>query len=220
MSCQVPLYASFLLFNTLPRRRSIIPIFPELPHLNTTSTTMSSLGFLDVAKPFTPLLPETGSPETKIPFQQKLAWTGITLLVFLGTVSTLPKEQNADGVFKVMSQMPLYGIVSSDSSGPIYWLRTMMASNRGTLMEGVTPSITSGMVLQLLAGTHFLDIDMGSKSDRELYQTAQKLLAILLSLGQACVYVASGLYGSSSELGLGACVLLVTQLVIAGLTVM
>jgi protein transport protein SEC61 subunit alpha len=119
-----------------------------------------------------------------------------------------------------MSQMPLYGIVSSDSSDPLFWLRMMMASNRGTLMElGITPIITSGMVFQLLAGTHILDIDMGLKTDRELYQTAQKLLAIIMSFGQACVYVFSGLYGPPSELGLGICVLLVVQLVIAGLIV-
>jgi len=49
-----------------------------------------------------------------------------------------------------MSQMPLYGIVSSDSSDPLYWLRMMLASNRGTLMElGITPIITSGMVFQV-----------------------------------------------------------------------
>jgi protein transport protein SEC61 subunit alpha len=49
-----------------------------------------------------------------------------------------------------MSQMPLYGIVSSDSSDPLYWIRMMMASNRGTLMElGITPIITSGMVFQV-----------------------------------------------------------------------
>lgn len=60
---------------------------------------------------------------------------------------------------------------------------------------------------------------MNLKSDRELYQTAQKLLAVLMSLGQACVYVASGLYGPPSELGLGVCILLVIQLVIAGLIV-
>jgi protein transport protein SEC61 subunit alpha len=119
-----------------------------------------------------------------------------------------------------MSQMPLYGIVSSDSSDPLFWLRMMMASNRGTLMElGITPIITSGMVFQLLAGTHILDIDMNLKTDRELYQTAQKLLAIIMSFGQACVYVFSGLYGPPSELGLGICVLLVVQLVIAGLIV-
>ena len=53
-------------------------------------------------------------------------------------------------MFLVMSQMPLYGIVSSDSSDPLYWLRMMLASNRGTLMElGITPIITSGMVFQV-----------------------------------------------------------------------
>ncbi|KIW04711.1 protein transporter SEC61 subunit alpha [Verruconis gallopava] len=164
---------------------------------------MSGLRFLDLVKPFTPFLPEIQSPETKVPFQQKLTWTGLTLLIFL-----------------VMSQLPLYGIVSSDSSDPLAWLRTIMASNRGTLMElGITPIITSGTVFQLLAGTHILDIDMNLKSDRELYQTAQKLLALLMSFGQACVYVASGLYGPPSELGLGICILLTIQLVIAGLIV-
>jgi hypothetical protein len=44
-------------------------------------------------------------------------------------------------IFLVMSQMPLYGIVSSDSSDPLYWIRMMMASNRGTLMElGMAPA--------------------------------------------------------------------------------
>jgi preprotein translocase subunit SecY len=44
-------------------------------------------------------------------------------------------------IFLVMSQMPLYGIVSSDSSDPLYWIRVMMASNRGTLMElGTVPA--------------------------------------------------------------------------------
>ena len=74
-----------------------------------------------------PLL-ETNAESTRR-FQQKAMWTGLTLLIFL-----------------VMSQMPLYGIVSSDSSDPLYWLRMMLASNRGTLMElGITPIITSGV---------------------------------------------------------------------------
>jgi preprotein translocase subunit SecY len=53
-------------------------------------------------------------------------------------------------IFLVMSQMPLYGIVSSETSDPLYWLRMMLASNRGTLMElGITPIISSGMVFQV-----------------------------------------------------------------------
>ncbi|KAJ5906802.1 Protein transport protein SEC61 subunit alpha [Penicillium subrubescens] len=164
---------------------------------------MSGLRFLDLIKPFTPLLPEVAAPETKVPFNQKLMWTGLTLLIFL-----------------VMSQMPLYGIVSSDTSDPLYWLRMMLASNRGTLMElGITPIISSGMVFQLLAGTHLIDVNLDLKTDRELYQTAQKLFAIILSFGQACVYVLTGLYGQPSDLGAGICVLLIVQLVVAGLVV-
>jgi protein transport protein SEC61 subunit alpha len=96
----------------------------------------------------------------------------------------------------------------------------MMASNRGTLMElGITPIISSGMVFQLLAGTHLIDVNLDLKSDRELYQTAQKLLAIILSFGQACVYVLTGLYGPPADLGAGICVLLVVQLLTAALIV-
>jgi len=39
---------------------------------------------------------------------------------------------------------------------------------------GITPIITSGMVFQLLAGTHLIDVNLDMKADRELYQTAQK----------------------------------------------
>ncbi len=84
---------------------------------------------------------------------------------------------------------------------------------------GITPIISSGMVFQLLAGTHLIDVNLDLKTDREQYQTAQKLFAIILSFGQACVHVLTGLYGQPSDLGAGICVLLVVQLVIAGLLV-
>ncbi|KAK9473599.1 SecY subunit domain-containing protein [Dipodascopsis tothii] len=164
---------------------------------------MSALRFLDLVKPFLPILPEVAAPERKVPFDQRLMWTGVTLLIFL-----------------VMSEIPLYGIVSSDSSDPLFWLRMMLASNRGTLMElGISPIISSGMVFQLLGGSHIIDVNLDLKSDRELFQTAQKLLAIILSLGQATVYVLTGMYGPPKELGAGVCLLLVLQLVLAGVIV-
>jgi len=150
-----------------------------------------------------PFIPEVQQPETRVPFNQKMMWTGLTLLIFL-----------------VMGQTPLFGIVSSDSSDPLYWLRMMMASNRGTLMElGITPIISSGMVFQLLAGTHLIDVNLELKTDRELYQTAQKLVAFIMSAGTAFVYVFTGLYGPPSELGAGIVCLLIIQLVVAGMVV-
>jgi len=139
----------------------------------------------------------------QVPFNQKVLWTAVTLLIFL-----------------VCSQVPLYGIMSSDSSDPFYWMRVILASNRGTLMElGISPIVTSGMIMQLLAGANLIDVDFSLKEDRGLFSGAQKLFALLISLGQATVYVLTGLYGQPRDLGAGVCLLLIIQLVAAALIV-
>lgn len=54
-------------------------------------------------------------------------------------------------------------------------MRVILASNRGTLMElGISPIITSGMIMQLLAGANLIDVDFGLKEDRALFSGAQK----------------------------------------------
>jgi len=40
---------------------------------------------------------------------------------------------------------------------------------------GISPIITSGMVMQLLAGSRIIDVDQSLKEDRCLFQGAQKL---------------------------------------------
>lgn len=149
------------------------------------------------------ILPEVTAPDRKVAFNHKVLWTATTLLIFL-----------------VCSQVPLYGIMSSDSSDPLYWMRVILASNRGTLMElGITPIVTSGMIMQLLAGAQLIEVDFSLKDDRALFGGAQKLFALIISLGQATVYVLTGLYGQPSDLGAGVCLLLILQLVVAALIV-
>ncbi|KAL1925218.1 uncharacterized protein VTP21DRAFT_101 [Calcarisporiella thermophila] len=161
------------------------------------------LRVLHLMRPFMFLLPEIAAPDRKVPFQQKILWTAATLLIFL-----------------VCSQVPLYGIMSSDSSDPLLWLRVILASNRGTLMElGISPIVTSGMIMQLLAGANIIEVDYSLKEDRALFSGAQKFFALLIAFGQATVSVLSGLYGSPSEIGAGVCLLLILQLVAAGLIV-
>lgn len=43
---------------------------------------------------------------------------------------------------------------------------------------------------------------------------------MVITTGQALVYVMSGLYGDPSEIGAGVCLLIVVQLVVAGLVVL
>ena len=122
-----------------------------------------SVKFLEFVKPFCSILPEIQKPERKIQFREKVLWTAITLFIFL-----------------VCCQIPLFGIMSSDSADPFYWIRVILASNRGTLMElGISPIVTSGLIMQLLAGAKIIEVGDTPK-DRALFNGAQKCKYLLL----------------------------------------
>jgi len=160
--------------------------------------------FLNLVKPLMCVLPEVSTPEHKVPFKEKVMWTIITLFIFL-----------------VCCQIPLYGIKSSSSADPFYWMRVILASNRGTLMElGISPIVTSGLVMQLLAGSKLIDVDQSLKDDRALFQGAQKLFGIIITIGEAVAYVLSGMYGDVKELGAGNAILIILQLFFAGIIVL
>jgi protein transport protein SEC61 subunit alpha len=84
---------------------------------------------------------------------------------------------------------------------------------------GISPVVTSGMVMQLLAGSKIIDVDQSLKEDRILFSGAQKLVGMIITLGEAVAYVMSGMYGEISELGAGNAILIILQLFIAGLIV-
>lgn len=150
------------------------------------------------------VLPEVASPDRKIPFREKLLWTTITLFIFL-----------------VCCQIPIYGVQSAKSSDPFYWMRVILASNRGTLMElGISPIVTSGLVMQLLAGSRIIEVNYNVKEDRALFNGAQKLFGILITVGEAIAYVVSGMYGDLGTIGAGNALLIIVQLFFAGLIVL
>lgn len=154
-------------------------------------------------KPMMAILPEVQTPARRVQFKEKVMWTLITLFIFL-----------------VCCQIPLYGIRSSMSSDPLYWMRVILASNRGTLMElGISPIVTSGLVMQLLAGSKIIEIDQSVKEERILFQGAQKLFGLLITLGEAVAYVLSGMYGDIRDLGAGNAILIIIQLMFAGIIV-
>lgn len=104
------------------------------------------------------------------------------------------------------------------TSDPFYLMRVILASNRGTLMElGVSPLVTTGMVLQLLQGSKILEVNLDDKEERVLFTAAQKLVGLLVTLVEATAYVMSGMYGDVSAIGTGNAILIVAQLFFAGL---
>jgi len=159
--------------------------------------------FLEFVKPFCAVIPEVEKPQRRIQFREKMLWTAITLFIFL-----------------VCCQIPLFGIMSSESADPFYWMRVIMASNRGTLMElGISPIVTSGLIMQLLAGAKIIEVG-DTPRDRALFSGAQKLFGMIITIGQAIVYVMTGMYGVPADMGMGVCLLIVIQLFVAGLIVL
>lgn len=164
---------------------------------------MASVRLLQALAPAMNLLPEVQEPRTKPLFRDKIVWTGVTLFIYL-----------------ICSQIPLYGVARTSGTDPFYWMRVILASNRGTLMElGISPIVTSGMVLQFLQGTRILDINMSLKEDQALFKGAQKLLSLIICVSEAFAYVWSGAYGDLSVLGLGNALFIIFQLVSAGVIV-
>ena len=110
-----------------------------------------SVRFIYLIRPLMFLIPRIPKPNKEIKRQEKFIWTSIILFIFL-----------------ICSQIPLYGIYKSEGSDPIYWMRAILASSRGTLMElGISPLITSSMIMQVLAGTKIIEVDQSLKADRE-----------------------------------------------------
>ena len=77
---------------------------------------------------------------------------------------------------------------------------------------GISPIITSGLVMQVLAGARIIEVNNSVKEDRELFQGAQKLFAILITIGEAVAYVFSGMYGPLATLGAFNAILIILEL--------
>ena len=164
----------------------------------------SGIRVLSLIRPALQYIPELPQLNTKISMKDRMIWTVIVLLIFL-----------------VCSQIPLYGIAKMGADDPRYWTRIILASNRGTLMElGISPIVNAGMIMQLLAGAKIIDIDQNNPEDKELYQGAQKLLAILLGFFEAFAYVWGGMYGDLEKIGVICAILLIIQLTFASILVM
>merc|ERR1712166_265290 len=130
-----------------------------------TEVAMSGVRFLTLVRPFMCVLPEVKSPEKPRLFKERVLWTAITLFIFL-----------------VCCQIPLYGIKTNSSSDPFYWMRVILASNRGTLIElGISPIVTSGLIMQLLAGAKIIEVG-DSPRDRALFSGAQKLFGMIITI--------------------------------------
>lgn len=158
---------------------------------------------LQCIKPFLKLLPEVRNPLRTPGLREKVLWTLIAILVYL-----------------LASMIPLFGIVNFESPDPLGWMRIMMASNRGSLMDlGISPVVTASFIIQGLVGLGIVIPDYSVKEDKMLMDLLQKLIAIIITIGQAVLQIATGTYGPPGTMRFSSACLIFIQLFFTGIIV-
>lgn len=161
--------------------------------------------FLQVLRPFMSVTPEVVKPKKEVKFNEKILWTFGALIIYF-----------------VMSSLPIFGTANTSGSDPFEFLRTIMASQRGTLAElGIGPIVTAGLILQILVGSKIINVDMGDPEERALYTGAQKVLSVFMTIFEGGAYIIGGAYGPLGPGGLSnqTILLIMVQLLAAGIAI-
>ncbi|MDE1862015.1 MAG: preprotein translocase subunit SecY [Thaumarchaeota archaeon] len=116
-------------------------------------------------------IPQVPKPKKKIPLHIRLIWCGLALFIYM-----------------IMGQTPLYG-ATTPAFDFLAFARVIFASQQGTLVElGIGPIVTAGLLMQLLKGSEIFHLDFKKPEDRELYQTATKIVTYIVIIAEASLY--------------------------------
>ena len=121
-------------------------------------------------------LPEVTKPlKKKLGFNEKLKWTGITLVLYF-----------------ILLHIPLYGL-GQNSLDQFEALSTILGASFGSLISlGIGPIVTASIVLQLLVGSGILNLDMTNPNDRAKFQAMQRITQVAFVILEAIIYVFMG----------------------------
>ncbi len=162
--------------------------------------------FLKFFSPFVRVMPEIKQPQREVSFKEKFIWTAVVLIIYL-----------------IMSNIPLYGVNLEESTDYFYWLRVILASQRGTLTElGIGPIVTSGLIMQLLLGSKIINVNMADPYDRAMFTGAQKVLSVFLTIFNSIAYIMGGAFGpltGEGALGISGIFFIFFQLLFAGIII-
>jgi len=165
--------------------------------------SQSTSKFLRFFSPFIRAMPEIKTPDREVSFKEKIIWTAVALIIYI-----------------VMSNIPLFGVDIQETEDYFYWLRVILASQRGTLTElGIGPIVTAGLIMQLLMGSGIIKINMADPYDRSMFTGAQKILAIFLTVFNTIAYLIGGAFGNIAEIGPPAVIFIFLQLFFSGIII-
>src|SRR3989344_5654823 len=149
------------------------------------------------------MLPEVKAPEKKPVLKKRLLWTAAILILFY-----------------ILGAIPIIGIQPS-SFEQLRLFQDLLASNIGTIMTlGIGPIVLASIVLQLLIGGKFINMDLSNPQDRARFTGMQKLLTIVIAFFEAGAYTGFGLGPSLITPNEGMFIPVLLQVVIGAIIVM
>ncbi len=128
-------------------------------------------------------LPEVKGPKQRLSFKEKLKWTLVILLFFF-----------------VLGFIPLYGL-GENALQQFEFLSIILGASFGSIISlGIGPLVTSSIVLQLLAGTGMLKLDLTTSEGKKKFQGLQKILGIFFVIFESAIYILMGGLAPSASL--------------------
>ena len=154
---------------------------------------------IEKLQPIFSLLPQVKSPDYRVPFKEKLQWTGIILILYF-----------------IIGMVPLFGL-SPTAVDQFAQLRAVLAGSFESIITlGIGPIVTASIILQLMVGGKIIKLDLSQPRDKALFQGTQKLLAIIFTVFEAAVLVFTGALAPSSP---DVAWILVLQIFIGGILI-
>jgi preprotein translocase subunit SecY len=129
------------------------------------------MGVIDFLHSLAGFLPEIKAPAKPLGTRERLMWTGLALVLYF-----------------LMYNTTVFG--APQVTGGIDFLQTITASRIGSLLTtGIGPIVLASIFLQLFVGAGLISLNLKDKVDRAKFLEAQKILAIVLAIAEAIVYV-------------------------------
>jgi preprotein translocase subunit SecY len=153
---------------------------------------------MDLRKIFS-YIPEVARPEEKkLDFRTKLKWTFVVLVSFF-----------------VLANIPLFGL-SNNALSRFEYLAIILGTEFGSIISlGVGPIVMASIILQLLAGSGILSIDITTEEGKKFFQGVQKLFILFFIVFEALIYV----FMEGLQAAPGFAYLVILQLILGGVAI-
>ncbi|MBN2121463.1 preprotein translocase subunit SecY [Candidatus Micrarchaeota archaeon] len=129
---------------------------------------------LDIGHNIAQLLPEIKPPTRPPEIKERFIWTGIALFIFF-----------------LMYNVVAFG--ARDHGATFDFLQMITASKVGSLLTtSIGPIVLASIFLQLFSGAGIINLNPRDPAEKVKFQELQKVLAILIALVEAAIFVMTG----------------------------